>query len=71
MLTRSKSLPMRHLSFPKAVFHRFFQSLELRRQRRRLSLLDDHLLRDIGVTRAEAGAEADQKAWDAPDYWVR
>ena len=34
-----------------------------------LRLLDDHLLRDIGVTRAEALSEADRAPWDAPAHW--
>ncbi len=39
------------------------------RSRRSLSRLDDHLLRDIGLTRAQALAEADRRAWDAPSHW--
>jgi uncharacterized protein YjiS (DUF1127 family) len=33
------------------------------RQRRRLSELSDHMLRDIGLTRADAWAEADKPFW--------
>ena len=36
------------------------------RQRRRLSVLGDHLLRDIGVTPAEAAREAARPFWDLP-----
>lgn len=36
---------------------------ERRRQRRALALLDDHLLRDIGVTRGQALAEARRPPW--------
>ena len=43
----------------------------LRRSRLRLAVLDDHLLRDIGVSREAARAEADRKGWDAPDHWQR
>jgi hypothetical protein len=32
-------------------------------QRRRLAELDDHMLRDIGVTRADAWAEAEKPFW--------
>ena len=39
------------------------------KQRHSLRLLDDHLLRDIGLTRAEALAEADRARWDAPTHW--
>lgn len=41
----------------------------LSRSRRGLARLDDHLLRDIGVTRAEAIAEADRTPWNAPSHW--
>jgi uncharacterized protein YjiS (DUF1127 family) len=33
--------------------------------RRRLRRFDDHLLRDIGVTRLQAAAEADKPFWRA------
>ena len=33
------------------------------RQRRQLSELSDHMLRDIGLTRADAWAEADKPFW--------
>ena len=46
-------------------------SLVHRRDRRRLALLDDHLLRDIGITRQAALRGAERKDWDAPDYWIR
>lgn len=36
---------------------------ERRRQRRALAMLDDHLLRDIGVTRERALAEARRPPW--------
>jgi uncharacterized protein YjiS (DUF1127 family) len=39
------------------------------RQKARLRLLDDRLLSDIGVTRAQAEAEADRPAWDSPSHW--
>jgi uncharacterized protein YjiS (DUF1127 family) len=46
---------------------------ELARMRRALRRLDDHLLHDIGLTRAEAEALADSlttiPAWDAPPHW--
>lgn len=37
--------------------------LERAQQRRRLRELGDHMLRDIGVTRADACAEADKPFW--------
>jgi uncharacterized protein YjiS (DUF1127 family) len=39
------------------------------RSRGRLARLDDHLLQDIGLTRAEAEAEANRPAWDVPSHW--
>ena len=37
--------------------------LERSRQRRALRELNDHMLRDIGLTRADAWAEADKRFW--------
>lgn len=39
------------------------------RSRRGLRHLDDHLLRDIGLTREEAAVEASRPIWDAPSHW--
>lgn len=38
------------------------------RQRRQLRQLDDHRLSDIGLTRAEAEAEARRPAWAMPRH---
>jgi uncharacterized protein YjiS (DUF1127 family) len=38
---------------------------ELAQQRRRLLSLDDHMLKDIGLTRAEAMQEGTRPFWDA------
>jgi uncharacterized protein YjiS (DUF1127 family) len=37
--------------------------LDRSRQRRRLGELDDRMLRDIGLTRADAWAEAEKPFW--------
>lgn len=37
--------------------------LERSRQRRQLARLSDHMLRDIGLTRADAWAEAEKPFW--------
>jgi uncharacterized protein YjiS (DUF1127 family) len=37
--------------------------IERARQRRALGELDDHMLRDIGITRVEATREADKPFW--------
>ena len=44
--------------------------IALRRQRRQLAELEDHQLADIGVSRAEAKAEAARPAWDVPAHWM-
>lgn len=41
----------------------------LRKQRTRLADLDDHILRDIGVTRDMALKESKRPFWDAPPHW--
>jgi uncharacterized protein YjiS (DUF1127 family) len=42
------------------------RSHELAQQRRRLLALDDRMLKDIGITRAEATRESARPFWDAP-----
>lgn len=39
------------------------QWIDRGRQRRQLAELSDHMLRDIGLTRADAWAEADKPFW--------
>ncbi len=57
----------------RGIFFGLFATLRLailaRRQRQQLSLLDDHVLCDIGLTRAEAHAEASRPIWDVPANW--
>jgi len=43
--------------------------LALRRQRQALGQLDAHLLRDIGLSEAEARKEATRLDWDVPQNW--
>ena len=38
---------------------------ELARQRRRLVALDEHMLKDIGIARADASREGSRLFWDA------
>jgi uncharacterized protein YjiS (DUF1127 family) len=52
-----------------SLLERLLQMAALRRQRLRLARLDDHLLEDIGLSRAEARREARRPAWDAPGHW--
>lgn len=60
------SRPGRHLG---RLFSRLRTAEALAKSRRRLARLDDHLLRDIGLTRTEAEAEAERSAWDSPLHW--
>lgn len=39
------------------------------RQRQALKRMDDATLRDIGLTRRQALAEAKRPIWDAPETW--
>ncbi|MDR9394453.1 DUF1127 domain-containing protein [Roseovarius sp. SYSU LYC5161] len=41
-------------------------ALQVRRERRALARLPDSALRDLGLTRAEARAEARRDFWDVP-----
>lgn len=59
-----RSAPPR-LSLPR----RIWQALMLARTRRALARLDDHLLRDIGLSREQAEAETRRRLWDAPSHW--
>ena len=50
---------------------KLWHMLGLARQRRALARLDDRALKDIGVTRQDAQAEAARPLWDAPDNWLK
>jgi uncharacterized protein YjiS (DUF1127 family) len=43
--------------------------IRLARQRRALAALDDHQLRDIGLTPEDARQEAERQFWDVPNHW--
>lgn len=45
------------------VVARVFQAIGRQRTRNRLALLDDHLLRDIGLNPEEAAAETTKPFW--------
>ncbi|MFN3971895.1 MAG: DUF1127 domain-containing protein [Gemmobacter sp.] len=65
--TRRLALP--RAATPSGLLRRLFAALILRRSRARLAALDDHILRDIGLSRAEAEAESRRALWDVPDHW--
>ena len=45
---------------------RFFEAFEVWRQRQALLALDDRILKDIGISRADAYREAARHFWDLP-----
>jgi uncharacterized protein YjiS (DUF1127 family) len=67
--TTSRTLPVR--TARPGPFRRLLTAFALRRSRARLADLPDHLLHDIGCTRAQAEAEAARPVWDVPDHWRR
>jgi uncharacterized protein YjiS (DUF1127 family) len=64
-LATRTALPARRLR----LLHRLAQVQGLFRQRRSLATLDDHLLRDIGLTPEQARHEATRPIWDVPAHW--
>ncbi len=71
MPSRLLSLPLAHLR-PAALSRlptRLLAASRLARSRQALHRLDDHLLADIGLTRAEALSESGRPPWDAPTHW--
>lgn len=66
------ALSRHHSQAPRPGFWAgLFDRILLARQRRRLASLDDHILRDIGLTREQAQAEAAEPVWDVPAHWRR
>ncbi len=47
-----------------SFLRRFRHALKVRRQRNALKNLDDHALRDIGLSKGQARREAKRKMWD-------
>ena len=41
------------------------------RQRKTLTELEAHMLRDLGITQSEAQNEANRPFWDVPTNWTR
>ncbi len=64
------TLPARSRGFS-GLFDLAARSAALHRQRAALRRLDARALDDIGLTRAEAEAEANRPLWDAPAHWYR
>ena len=54
---------------PRGLLQKIRQMLAIARQREDLSRLPDHILDDIGITAAQARAEAARAPWDVPSHW--
>ena len=50
---------------------RIFLFLSIWRERNALADLYEHLLKDIGITEAQAKVAAARPVWDAPARWMR
>ena len=59
----ARGLPRLRAALSRVVL-RLLRWQELAHQRRALAALDDHMLKDIGLTRADARQEADRRFWD-------
>jgi uncharacterized protein YjiS (DUF1127 family) len=55
----------------RSLLRRVLAAVTLHRQRHQLGRLDAHMLRDIGLTPAQARHEAARPIWDAPASWVQ
>ncbi len=65
----AKPRPSRRQGLFIHLWTRLMQAQRLRRERSRLSKLDDHMLRDIGLTRDAAATESARPMWDVPAHW--
>ncbi|MDX2485340.1 MAG: DUF1127 domain-containing protein [Pseudodonghicola sp.] len=61
--------PRRRTALRPALFSELGRLVAIWRQRRALETLDNRALEDIGVSRAQADAEARRAFWDAPATW--
>ena len=69
--TPCTTAPRRPVVARKSVLARLVHLHSVWQQRQVLKSLDAAALRDIGVTRDVARAEAKRPIWDAPDTWSR
>ncbi len=60
-----------HQARPTSWLSRLLLAHDLRKQRLNLRHMSDAQLADIGITRAQAEAEARRTVWDAPAHWRR
>lgn len=67
--THAPALPAGLTDHLRRLIRTILRAPQVARQRRALAALDDHLLRDIGLTPAQASHEATRPGWDAPRHW--
>lgn len=54
---------------PRSVWALLHKWATVAHQRRGLRALDDHILKDIGVSRHEAIYEGRKSPWNVPNHW--
>jgi uncharacterized protein YjiS (DUF1127 family) len=54
-----------------SLWSRLGIALAVYRQRQALATLDDHMLRDLGLSHDAALAEASRPLWDMPRQWQK
>jgi uncharacterized protein YjiS (DUF1127 family) len=69
MTTRSLALASRRPALLPRLWRALIGHLAFRQSLRELGRLDCRLLRDIGLTRAEAEAALQHRDWDVPPHW--
>ncbi len=67
----SSIAPLRSLAKPGRRFSGLLSVLDLVRQRKHLSNLDERQLNDIGISPQEASLEAKRAFWDVPQTWIK
>ena len=60
-----------HRSWMLRLLDRYFAAQALHKQHQALLRMDDYLLNDIGITKAQAIEQATGPVWDAPNHWKR
>jgi uncharacterized protein YjiS (DUF1127 family) len=71
MTVMQKSAKTALTSTPNRFLRAIKHLILVARSRRALLRLDDHCLRDIGLTRHEAERESARAPWDPPLHWRR
>jgi uncharacterized protein YjiS (DUF1127 family) len=69
MIVMQKSERTTRTSTPVRFLRAINHLILVARSRRALLRLDDHCLRDIGLTRLEAACESARAPWDPPLHW--